>query len=318
MKHEPDLETFWLFGVGDEEPELQRDFTQEFEYPLPAEKRILKLVSKCEAQYKNDPSKKRQMQPLKLRVRRRLFSMMHFKKDLTSMHKHTVLLTYYQARSDHVDKCLLKDAMLPEDVAYFAALILKVNLQSLLLTSRKSKLTLETLQKNLKQAVPATFIGVGEGKQTEAQWAAAIQDHFSKKHFTDQSVEEAMEAFITGIAMYEIVFSSHYIVKTGDADSEGRDPFGRDSRRATEAKVGVQIAELQAAGRVTGNASSGGASPRSDRRRSSYMTPSLRRNYEEPLESIIPEERESGEEDQTQDLDNASPGAQLMQDTRVE
>ena len=92
---------------------------------MPAEKRVLKLVAKCEAQYTGTD---RPLQPLRLKVRRRLFSVMHYKRDLAAMHKHTVLLTYYQARHDHVDRGLLRDACAEADVAYFAALILKVNL----------------------------------------------------------------------------------------------------------------------------------------------------------------------------------------------
>jgi hypothetical protein len=53
---------------------------------------------------------------------------MHFKNDFGGVHRHTVLITYYQARHDLVDRGLLRDACADEDLAYFAALILKISL----------------------------------------------------------------------------------------------------------------------------------------------------------------------------------------------
>ena len=70
------------------------------------------------------------------------------------------------------------------------------------------------LQKNIRQAVPAAFLGPG-GKP-EAEWAGMCQQWFSRSDFSEYSVEDAMERFISGIAMYQILFGSHYIVRARD------------------------------------------------------------------------------------------------------
>ena len=86
-----------------------------------------------------------------------------------------------------------------------------------------------------------------------------------------------MERFITGIAMYQIVFSSHYIIKTSDSTLDAKK------------QVSDQIADLKIG-------SSNASSPLLNPRRLSRSTMGqVRKNYEEPPESIILEE--SGEED---------------------
>jgi hypothetical protein len=116
-----------------------------------------------------------------------------------------------------------------------------------------------------------------------------------------------MERFITGIAMYQIVFSSHYIIKTSDSTLDAKK------------LVSDQIADLKIG-------SSNASSPLLDPRRLSRSTMGqVRKNYEEPPESIILEE--SGEEDQPSalpkglgntDEDSMTHPDKQMRDTIIE
>lgn len=61
-------------------------------------------------------------------LRKRIFTSLYVFKNFKKLHKRSLEQVYGQLRSDHVDKCLLKEICDPADIVYFGALILKVRL----------------------------------------------------------------------------------------------------------------------------------------------------------------------------------------------
>lgn len=128
---------------------------------------------------------------------------------------------FHQVRADHVDKCLLKDVCAPDDLIYFGALILKVKLQAKILRSKQNKISLDLILKNIDHAIPSCFIerhGRPRGGRGRApdHWASKIEDgFFRKKEFLDYSLEDAQEKFLSGIGLYNLMFSSYYVLEKG-------------------------------------------------------------------------------------------------------
>jgi hypothetical protein len=94
-------------------------------------------------------------------LRKRIFTSLYVFKNFKKLHKRSLEQVYGQLRSDHVDKCLLKEICDEEDVAYFGALILKVRLQSKILRSKQNKISLELILKHIHLAIPSCFIENG-------------------------------------------------------------------------------------------------------------------------------------------------------------
>ena len=84
----------------------------------------------------------------------------------------------------------------PDDIVYFGALILKVKLQSKILTSKMNKISPDLILKNIDYAIPSHFIeyqekSTGKGRKPE-HWAERIvEQYFKKKEFLDYSLEDA-------------------------------------------------------------------------------------------------------------------------------
>lgn len=162
-------------------------------------------------------------QKMHLRLRKRLFTSLHHIRGFARLHKHTLDLTFDQTRLDYLENCLLRDAADKEDVVYFAALLLKVRLQSHILTSRKAKLNFDTIKANVEQAVPQCFLLSSDHShkcsvdaRPASEWASLVQEFFKKKDFNELGAEDARERFLSGIALYQIGFSSYYSLKRVD------------------------------------------------------------------------------------------------------
>lgn len=118
------------------------------------------------------------------------------------------------------------------------------------------------------------------------------QTWFARKDFIEYSVEEAMERFISGIAMYQIFFSSHYIIQARDIGGESHSPV--QLRRGTAAKAGSSGDKIIHSGASSPN------DPRRGSNASSGALAALRRN-DDFIDPIL---EESGEEDQPTHLQN--------------
>lgn len=156
---EPETETLWLFRrQSDSMTPSERHARasdgaalQEFDYPLPREKKILKLLYQAEKEseshhgpggpprqaatslrrtgssskssFARDP-----LQKMNFIVKRRIFPSLFVYKAFKKLPKQSLEQAFHQIRADYVEKNLLKDVCAAEDVVYFGALILKVKL----------------------------------------------------------------------------------------------------------------------------------------------------------------------------------------------
>ena len=157
-------------------------------------------------------------------MRKRIFTSLYVFKNFKKLHKRSLEQVYSQIRSDHVDKCLLKDVCTPEDVIHFGALILKVRLQSKILRSKQNKISLELILKNIDFAIPSCFMDDQEiptsSRRRPQHWAERIEEqYFKKKEFLDYSSEDAQERFLSGIGLYNIMFSSYYVLRKDLSDT---------------------------------------------------------------------------------------------------
>jgi len=177
-------------------------------------------------------------------LRKRIFTSLYVFKNFKKLHKRSLEQVYSQIRSDHVDKCLLKDVCTPEDVIHFGALILKVRLQSKILRSKQNKISLELILKNIDFAIPSCFIDDQEiptsSRRRPQYWAERIEEqYFKKKEFLDYSSEDAQERFLSGIGLYNIMFSSYYVLRKDLSDKRETERMSLMSRIAAQRHVGM-------------------------------------------------------------------------------
>lgn len=77
--------------------------------------------------------------------------------------------SFYQLRIDYIDKNVLKDICIPEDIVLFGALILKVKLHSKILTSKQNKISIDLILKNIMYAIPGYFLDEKGNQNSKSQ-----------------------------------------------------------------------------------------------------------------------------------------------------
>ena len=276
FKTEHETETFWLFRLHDSRGTDPRGDDagisgQSLDFPLPKDKKILKLMYLAERQSLLAKQKEGTIESIKVRlsqsqrhdpasrlsvgrvqakpltpsdlqkchfvVKRRTFPSLYVFKNFKKLHERGLDQVFCQTRSDHVDKNMLQDVCAPDDVIYFGALILKVKLQSKILRSKQNKISSDLILKNIDYAIPGCFIELdgragGQGRAPE-HWAQKIEDgYFRKKEFLDYSLEDAQEKFLSGIGLYSSMFSSYYVIQKGASDRREADKHNLMSRIA--------------------------------------------------------------------------------------
>lgn len=156
-------------------------------------------------------------------LKRRIYPSLFVHKAFTKLPKQSLEQAFCQIRADYVEKNLLKDVCAPEDVVYFGALILKVKLQGKLLRSKSNRISADLLRKHIDYGVPSYFIE-RDGITTRAarepsHWAERIEEqYFQKKEFADYSLADAQEKFLSGIGLYNSMFSSYYVLQKEASD----------------------------------------------------------------------------------------------------
>ena len=84
------------------------------------------------------------------------------------------------------------------------------------------------IMKNIDYAIPSHFIEyqekLGSAAHLPKHWAERIEEqYFKKKEFLDYSLEEAQEKFLSRIGLYNIMFSSYYVVQKEIYDKREND-----------------------------------------------------------------------------------------------
>lgn len=217
---------------------------QEFDYPLPREKKILKLLYQAEKESLNETEKAPKLrkaatllrvgtklsneqpfamdplQKMQFIVKRRIFPSLFTYKTFSKLPRSTLEQAFFQARDDYVEKNILKEVCIQEDVIYFGALILKVKLQGKLLRSKQKRISAEDIRKQIEYGVPSFYlkrdgslVAGGRVAREPSFWAESIEkQYFQKKEFADYSLEDVQEKFLAGIGLYNSMFSSYYVL----------------------------------------------------------------------------------------------------------
>lgn len=144
LYRESETEGFWLYiqtPLGAPAPpqkllELQTLLGNEgFDFPLPKDKRIMKLkfqleqiASKVGLSWENlGPS---------LVIKRRIFSSLYPMNNFKKLSRKQLDTIFNQVRRDYIERCILKDMCHHDDIIYLAALLLKFKLQAKILRSK--------------------------------------------------------------------------------------------------------------------------------------------------------------------------------------
>lgn len=160
------------------------------------------------------------LQKCRLVMKRRLFPSLFVFKNFKKLHHRSLDQVFCQLRTDYVERNMLKDVCTPEDVVYFGALILKVRLQSKILRSKQNKISADLILQHIDSAIPSCFIELQETSASRGRrprhWAERIEEQFfQKKEFLDYSLEDAQEKFLSGLGLYNLMFSSYFVVQKG-------------------------------------------------------------------------------------------------------
>ena len=182
---------------------------EEFDYPLPKDKKILKLISQAE----------KQKLELNLIAKRRMYSSQFILKNFKKFSQRTLEQSFLQMKQDYMLKNILKDICTPEDIILLGALILKVKLHSKILTSKNSKLSIDVLSKNIEFGIPTYFLdnhNQNSKSRKPQYWAEKIEEqYFKKKEFLAYSIEDIQVKFLTALGRYNLMFSNYYVVTKG-------------------------------------------------------------------------------------------------------
>ena len=110
---------------------------------------------------------------------------------------------------DYLDKDLLRHRCSVEDAALIAAIILTIIHRGKLLRSKNSKLTREMIVPNIN-VVPEW---VRKYRELD-EWVDKIARVFEGEALKELTLEDAQGRFLTILARYPVMFSSHYALET--------------------------------------------------------------------------------------------------------